>query len=107
MKMIISVVKTIVHSHSAEMAFIQQVALALVMIVFIISFNSPVGASCGAKFGCNKEYCWAQCYGLLGFAGSEWCYTSESSSTLSYQYVTCRTDFDCDPCWRCGGPCTL
>lgn len=59
------------------------------------------------KFGCSKGLCWANCnvFAVL-YGEGEWCYTTHSYSQ-SRQYIPCSVHEDCDPCWTCGGPCSL
>ena len=59
---------------------------------------------CSQKAGCHKGYCWAWCG--VSLSGGEWCYTTRTYSQ-SFNYVSCNSDSDCDPCWKCAGSCTL
>lgn len=53
---------------------------------------------CSEEAGCHKGYCWAWCG--VSLSGGEWCYTTKTKSQ-SYEYVECKQDSDCDPCWKC------
>ncbi|KAF6207967.1 hypothetical protein GE061_016416 [Apolygus lucorum] len=55
------------------------------------------------RAGCHKGYCWADCWAVL--QSGEWCYTTRSHSQ-SHTYVPCSADNQCNPNWKCGGPCS-
>lgn len=60
---------------------------------------------CSEVAGCHKGYCWAWCG--VSMSGGEWCYTSKNNYTQSHEFVECKEDSECNPCWKCGGPCAL
>ena len=59
---------------------------------------------CSQTAGCQRGYCWAWCG--VSLSGGEWCYTTRTYSQ-SFNYVSCNSDSDCDPCWKCAGSCTV
>lgn len=82
-------------------------ASAVVAAIFgigLISMSISNQNKCSVTAGCHKSYCWAWCG--VNLSGGEWCYTTKIHSQ-SYKYVSCEYDYDCDECWKCGGPCTL
>ena len=64
------------------------------------------------QYGCDQDKgrCWSYCICASPFAnavgafGKEWCWTTQGSS-LDGNYVQCYSRSDCDPCWKCAGPC--
>uniref|UniRef100_T1KLV5 Uncharacterized protein n=1 Tax=Tetranychus urticae TaxID=32264 RepID=T1KLV5_TETUR len=58
------------------------------------------------QFGCYKGYCWSRCSSQGKKPNNkEWCYTTRGRSHR-YGPFRCRSKKDCNPCWKCGGPCT-
>lgn len=81
------------------------------IIYYIITMGLPAAIDsainafkCSEKAGCHRGYCWAWCG--VSLSKGEWCYTTRSFSQ-SDEYVTCKDDYDCEKCWKCGGLCTL
>lgn len=77
-----------------------------------IIFPVLTGPKCAkdGRWGCHKGLCWAQCWGAktttFGLGPEEWCYTTKGSS-LDFSYIACASINECDPCWKCGGWCTV
>lgn len=78
--------------------------VAMIFGVGLISMSISNQNKCSVSAGCHKGYCWAWCG--VSLTDGEWCYTTRKYSQ-SYDYVPCTHDYDCDECWKCGGPCTL
>lgn len=84
------------------------VAATAVVIIYGVSLASMSIANsnrCSVETGCHNGKCWAWCG--VSLSGGEWCYTTRRNSSQSYEYVSCTSEYDCDKCWKCGGPCTL
>lgn len=58
-------------------------------------------------WGCKNDKCWSRCVGFAAIFPYiyEWCYTTKGRSQ-DYNYIKCSSESDCDPCWKCGGPCS-
>lgn len=75
-----------------------------------MSLRPPDIYDCAGQghWGCRENLCWAKCTGLgslLPFS-YEWCQTTKTHS-LSLIFVSCSSDADCHPCWKCAGLCTI
>lgn len=69
--------------------------------------------SCDSNnYGCASNFCWVTCGPR--FKSNDWCVVAppdyvtknnknNESNTLTL--VSCKTDSDCDPCWKCADVC--
>lgn len=76
------------------------IPLLFVLSAVCIEFNIVDGW----RYGCHKGYCWANCVAISLISG-EWCYTSKSDHTQSYEYVKCTDIKDCKSDWKCASAC--
>lgn len=83
------------------------IAVAAVTIIYGVGLASMSIANsnkCSVEAGCHSGKCWAWCG--VSLSDGEWCYTTKTYSQ-SYDYVPCTSDYDCEKCWHCGGPCSI
>lgn len=80
------------------------VAVGIMYGVGLASMSIANSNKCSVEAGCHKGKCWAWCG--VSLSDGEWCYTTKTYSQ-SYDYVACTSDYDCEKCWKCGGPCSI
>lgn len=83
------------------------IAIAAVAVIYGVGLASMSVANsnkCSLGAGCHRGKCWAWCG--VSLSDGEWCYTTKTYSQ-SYEYVPCTSDYDCNNCWNCGGPCSI
>lgn len=70
-------------------------------------------------YGCASNFCWVTCGPRL--KSNDWCVAAPSSNAINNNketiadknnnntvfVVSCKTDSDCDPCFKCAGSCML
>lgn len=72
----------------------------------IFAVNSLVEKSCELnRFGCLSNYCWTNCGPKI--SGSDYCFVTKNASNINGdpEFVLCRLDADCNPCWPCAHAC--
>lgn len=79
-------------------------AVAIIYGVGLASMSIANSNKCSLEAGCHNGKCWAWCG--VSLSDGEWCYTTKTYSQ-SYEYVSCSSDYDCEKCWKCGGPCSI
>lgn len=94
----------VVGGNRTKRELIAIVAVAAIYGVGLASMSIANSNKCSVEAGCHKGKCWAWCG--VSLSDGEWCYTTKTYSQ-SYNYVACTTDYDCEKCWRCGGPCSI
>lgn len=82
-----------------------QIKIILFVLVALHCGFALSYVDCRKDAGCTRGYCCSPCTSGWPWAqGSEWCYTTEGRSQ-DYNYVKCTHDDECDPMWKCAGPC--
>lgn len=97
-------VEIVADGNRTKRDLIAAVAVAAIYGVSLASISIANSNKCSVEAGCHKGKCWAWCG--VSLSDGEWCYTTKTYSQ-SYAYVPCTTDYDCEKCWRCGGPCSI
>lgn len=93
-----------VYGNRTKRELIAAAAVAVIYGVGLASMSIANSQKCSVEAGCHKGKCWAWCG--VSLSDGEWCFTTKTYSQ-SYDYVPCTTQYDCDKCWKCGGPCSI